>query len=493
MSSRTSQTVVLARDRDPGALLIHHGHPHRGWRALVLHGPAVRLGADPACDLVLDGPGVAPRHLTLHRRGDRFVLHDHGSRAGTFVQNQRCRAPVAIDTPTRLGVGHHLLLVVPLAQPAQPARGPRTPRSPEIAPTSPHAAGLGAPRPTARAARSARPARVALGLLLGLAVGGAVGGAASVILARALPCPSPNAIDPVKPASTPAPPPDALAPAAPPAPHHAPAGPSRTLRAAPGDTWEDLARAFALPHDHLRAANPHLRRDLREGDRLLVPLTPPPAAAPAAALTVPGDAIPVGSVDDGRLLDGLRLPPHPLYTLRCPALAHASSVAASALLEAIAGLRQRTAYTGELVVGDLSRPGGGPFGSHLSHQSGRDVDLWLPTLRGRYQRGCPRCGTDLCRPDPADVDWLTTWHLIDALAATGAVTDVFLDRALHPHLAAAALAAGVDPDLVARRLAWPKRQGIPLVRHAAAHRHHLHVRFVCPKGNPTCAPRPRRR
>lgn len=260
-------------------------------------------------------------------------------------------------------------------------------------------------------------------------------------------------------------------------------------RAEAGDTWDSLARHAGVAAAELRQHNPHLRSELRPGDVVdlwLAPRAETPGE-PASAL-VPQDARSLGSPHrEGELRDALRLPPHPDYDLRCPTNAHASSATAAALLAGLARLRER--YRGQIVVGDLSRAEGGAYGPHLSHQSGRDVDLWLPVVGGLYRAApaCRRCGTPWCRPAPDEVDWQATWALIEALAATGAVQQIFLDRRLHPRLRAAARDAGRDEDSLAR--AVQRRPGAPaLVTHGAGHTRHIHVRFRCGPDESSCLP-----
>ena len=203
-------------------------------------------------------------------------------------------------------------------------------------------------------------------------------------------------------------------------------------------------------------------------------------------LELPSDALGRGRPDAGRLEHALRLPPSPDYLLRCPAHAHASSSTAHELMQALSVFRNRSAYHGEIVVGDLSQAAGGRYGPHRSHQSGRDVDLWLPIMGGRYRRGCTHCGTDLCRPDASEVDWRATWQLVQALATRGSVQDVFLARGLHPLLRRGARSLGVPEPELEQTIQHPARRRATLVKHAAGHTHHLHVRFRCPPGDPGC-------
>jgi signal transduction histidine kinase/CheY-like chemotaxis protein len=49
------------------------------------------VGRDPESDVVLDDPMVAPRHVEIRRAGERFELHDLGSRHGTYVNEHKVR------------------------------------------------------------------------------------------------------------------------------------------------------------------------------------------------------------------------------------------------------------------------------------------------------------------------------------------------------------------------------------------------------------------
>lgn len=191
----------------------------------------------------------------------------------------------------------------------------------------------------------------------------------------------------------------------------------------------------------------------------------------------PTAARPLSPPTHGVLKAGVRLPRSVVYDLRCRYNAHAARFTAAHLFTGLARLRAR--YPGQIVIGDVSRKHGGPFGKHRSHQSGRDVDIWLPIRGGSYRTApeCSRCGNSWCRPQRDEIDWPGTWALIRALAATGAVEHVFLDRALHPELRAAALAAGAAPGEL-RRLIQRRPGARALILHSAGHFSHIHVRFV---------------
>lgn len=475
------------------------------------------IGSSPAADLALDDPAVAPRHCRIVERRGALVLIDHG--AGTALNFRRLLEPTPLAVGDTILVGAHVIEV--LAPPLDPARiAARLRRGPPLFGAT-TLASRPAPPPPRR--RTGRLAALAAALAAATAL-------ITALTADAPASPPPREAPPrVTPPPSPAPPPAIAAieheviPAETLADVAALYGVPReqlarwnslrpTAALAPGqrlrvltdrppvvrelvrhrvrkqDSWDSLARRFAVDLATLRAHTPHLGAGLRPGD--LVDLWLPrgaPATAPApAAPLVPPDATSGGKPSDaGRLERGLQLPAHPDYDLRCPFNAHASSFTAAHLLAAIADLRRD--YRGQLVLGDLSREDGGAYGPHLSHQSGRDVDVWLPIVGGQYRAApeCRRCGTPWCRPEPTEIDWRATWRLVAALARTGAVRQIFLDRSHHAALREAARAAGLDDAALARAI--QARPGAPaLVTHSAGHTRHLHVRFRCGPDEPSC-------
>jgi len=70
-------------------------------------GLAVLVGSDEACDLVLDGEGVALYHLEIQPAGKGFILCDAGSEQGTFIGGTRLTAgePYRLREGERVRVG----------------------------------------------------------------------------------------------------------------------------------------------------------------------------------------------------------------------------------------------------------------------------------------------------------------------------------------------------------------------------------------------------
>ena len=66
--------------------------------------PALRVGRDPSCDVVISEPTVSRRHAKLTWDGKELVVEDLGSSGGTFVNEQRVqRATIQPGDVLRLG------------------------------------------------------------------------------------------------------------------------------------------------------------------------------------------------------------------------------------------------------------------------------------------------------------------------------------------------------------------------------------------------------
>ncbi len=411
------------------------GGPEHGRRYPLEHSRVAVGQAQASGGMTVSGPGIAARHCSLRRHGNAWVVLDHGSKLGTFLNSRRLREPEILRHGDRISVGLHLLEFRQLANLDLTSTVHRLGGPMDLKFTA-----------TPHASRTAARTRKPLPLLAcsGVAAVVAVVVAAGATLAVR---------------------------------SHVLADTNRTAVQDPvWDPVQDPTTPQPLPE-------PPVAVPLQPSERTHFVVEPP-------LYDLPDDAHTHGRPTAGHLLAGLRLPPSPDYAVRCPAHAYASSSTAAELMRGLAEFRNRSGYRGELVVGDLSRDGGGPVGPHRSHQSGRDVDLWLPISGGAYRRGCPRCGTDLCRPEPEQVDWDATWQLIQALTSTGAIQDVFLAWDLHPALREAAERQGTPKHVLAEQIQHPVRGRNSLVKHADGHTHHLHLRFRCAETDGECIARP---
>jgi murein endopeptidase len=204
---------------------------------------------------------------------------------------------------------------------------------------------------------------------------------------------------------------------------------------------------------------------------------------------VPFGGISMGEPHRGHLYGAIQLPANPdLYVVRRPEYAFGSTHAVTHLQIALAKFRQDSRYRGPLIVSDLSGPQGGRHWPHISHQSGRDVDVWLPlhcdskgvTLKGGDAASAAIIDLErFSAARPQEIDWDASWQLVKALVRTGQVEGIFLSRPNHQFLRQAALRDGLrakDADAI---IQGEQRTLEAVVRHVRGHDKHLHVRFRC--------------
>lgn len=251
-----------------------------------------------------------------------------------------------------------------------------------------------------------------------------------------------------------------------------------------GDTWWTIATAHGVDVNDLRAYNWRPGRKLVVGEALRVWIDPVVyteiTRGPLEdAQGVRSGAISVGSPNEGRLVNAVQIPISEHYELRRPGSAYGTTYAVRGFVEALAAFRASTAYQGKIYVMSMSRARGGDLGDHLSHQSGRDVDILLPLRPGYPLQRHPRASR---------IDWGATWDLIEAFAQGGRTKLIFLEYRLQRRLYGAAKARGVSEERLDELLQYPMGEGEHrgLVVHSPGHTGHIHVRFSCGPGETEC-------
>lgn len=262
-----------------------------------------------------------------------------------------------------------------------------------------------------------------------------------------------------------------------------------------GDTWGEIATKYNVELGDLRAWNTKVPKQFNAGQRITVYTNPRPRAATQIAqandpnvgepmlpqlptFDVPAGGLSVGKPTRGKLINGVQLPKSELYDIRKPEEAWGSSHTVLQVQTALATFRQETGYDGKIIIGALSKRGGGRFRPHRSHQSGRDVDIRLPKKRG----------ADLKSDSPNDIDWEMSWKMIDAFIDTGEAQYIFLDYSRQKRLYDAARRLGVPRDELETAIQYPRsrKTNNGIVRHAEGHLIHVHVRIACPDGQARC-------
>ena len=177
--------------------------------------------------------------------------------------------------------------------------------------------------------------------------------------------------------------------------------------------------------------------------------------------------------EGGALARGVQLPPSSHYTIKHPSLSWGTSRTVALVQKAIARYRKRTRGAPRVHVGDLSKHGGGPLPPHVSHQTGRDVDIAY-VLRGE-------AGKDkrFRRATKNNLDVRRSWALVKSFLDTGRVRYIFMDYYIQEMLYERARASGMRQDELEELFQYPrgKPRARGIIRASKGHDDHFHVRL----------------
>ncbi|MEM7159831.1 MAG: penicillin-insensitive murein endopeptidase [Myxococcota bacterium] len=250
----------------------------------------------------------------------------------------------------------------------------------------------------------------------------------------------------------------------------------------PGDTWWSIAVAYAIDSKVLRASNWQASKRLTVGEELNLWVDPAvynwvqtdrPAIDDEDLLSnIRRGAVSIGPTSNGRLINGVQIPPGEGWRRKRIPSSYGTTHAVTHLIAAMQEFHRTSGYERDLLLGSMSRRHGGKLDGHLSHQSGRDIDIRLP-LSTEHPPWFPI--------KPWRVDYKALWTLVAALADTGEVLIIFLDYELQKSLHKAAADMGIDKDVRRRMIQWPRGESAKsgLIRHVDGHEAHIHVRFRC--------------
>ncbi|HPM75868.1 MAG TPA: penicillin-insensitive murein endopeptidase [bacterium] len=203
-------------------------------------------------------------------------------------------------------------------------------------------------------------------------------------------------------------------------------------------------------------------------------------AACAPGRLAPDAAGSVGRPDDGELRDGVPLASSPDILVLEPAKAYGTKELVDLLEMAAEEMRLAYPETAPLVVGHLSQKGGGTLSPHRSHQSGRDVDVAMYTKDNQLVRGFR--GMSAQR-----LDIEKTWYFMETLLETGRVQYILLDWNLQ-QIMYEELRVVYPQQQLSQWFQYPRGRGERrgIIRHAAGHADHLHIRIHCPETDRYC-------
>jgi len=241
------------------------------------------------------------------------------------------------------------------------------------------------------------------------------------------------------------------------------------VRVGKGDSLSRLAARLEIPMADLMAWNRLTERSkIKVGQRLVV-YRPGPRPSPQS----------IGKATGGRLAYGLHLGEGPGYRLRFPRNAYGVEGVLKTLKTCARRVKDAFPGTHDILIGDLSRPGGGRFPPHESHQSGRDVDV------GYYLASNVQNAT-MHRVRSGEVDYAKTWALLRCHITADVATRVYMDRNIQVGMVEwLRKKRSVDEGQI-QRLFEVEGGEEALIRHAKNHDTHFHVRFACDAGQGEC-------
>jgi penicillin-insensitive murein endopeptidase len=182
-----------------------------------------------------------------------------------------------------------------------------------------------------------------------------------------------------------------------------------------------------------------------------------------------------GTAAHGGLLNAVHMPEDERWVLVDPPHAWGTAETVRYIVSAVTAVMDEFPKSPRLFIGDLSRREGGYLAPHLSHQSGRDVDIgYFYQSKPIWYRRATRRNLDLAR----------TWALIRAFITRTDVRYIFMDRKVQSVLRAHAQKLGEDPDWL-ESIFHGSDGAPPIILHEPGHDTHFHVRFYNPVAEET--------
>lgn len=181
----------------------------------------------------------------------------------------------------------------------------------------------------------------------------------------------------------------------------------------------------------------------------------------------------IGSTNGGALVNGLPMPRSEYWDIVNGAETYGTQETIDSLITAITKVHE--AYpegTSKLYIGDISDRDGGRLNRHISHQSGRDVDL-------SFFYSCGQ-GDWWGRGTSGNLDLARNWALVRALLVHTDVELILVDRSIQLLLYDYAASIGEDRQWLNTVFQYPDGQGYTPIRHARNHQTHYHIRFYNP-------------
>jgi LysM repeat protein/murein endopeptidase len=179
----------------------------------------------------------------------------------------------------------------------------------------------------------------------------------------------------------------------------------------------------------------------------------------------------IGQAHGGVLVAGVQMPAGANWEVVSPSLAWGTQETVDALAHAVDTVAARFPDTPKAFIGNISAKRGGYLPPHVSHQSGRDVDVSYYLTEGHRWYATATA---------ANLDRARTWLFVRTLLADSDVDLVLMDVSVQRLLKAYARTIGEDPAWLDQIFQVGGKSARPVIFHAKGHATHLHVRFYSP-------------
>ena len=240
-----------------------------------------------------------------------------------------------------------------------------------------------------------------------------------------------------------------------------------------GDSLSKIARKTGVSIDELKKNNRNLRKNpdkLRVGQKIVLRVK-----------RFEQTGVSRGLANRGSLSGGVKLASGPGYIVRHPERAYGTALSVGNIMDAMKHYHKKYPKGPRFAVGDLSKKNGGYLKPHLSHQSGRDVDISYVNKNNKEFVGFARMNRN-------NFDVPKNWTLIEAFLNSKQVQYIFVDYELQALLYQHALENGYSKERLKTIIQYPngKQSYHAIIRHSKGHADHMHVRFICAKTDVNC-------
>lgn len=192
-----------------------------------------------------------------------------------------------------------------------------------------------------------------------------------------------------------------------------------------------------------------------------------------------------GAPNAGRLKNASRLRNSRYIKLRFPKNAWGTRRLCDIVEQCAREVRKRHKRAHKLLVGDLSRRGGGHMPPHSGHRNGREADIGFYMRKGKPLDGLWRVGI-------ADIDARRTFTYIDCLIRSGDLLRIFIDHELQRPLYREAKRRRWSAAGLQRTFSYPRPRSnrSAVIQHRGGHDNHIHIRIRCAAHERNCQSRP---